>query len=147
MPDTIIAGGHNPAQDWESEVTELESRAEIASLSDLQNERRQLVAENAKLIARYGSFGMHDDYRKQFVEAQKVRARMELSAGREKKPTESEIDATAYGSEEYARFLDNALEEKVEYLRIQSKLDELSERIRSRELELLSYNAELKLAR
>lgn len=147
MPDTIVAGGHNPAQDWDSVVSELESRADIASLADLQSERRQLVANNAALIARYGSFGMHDDYRKQFVEAQKVRTRMELSVGREKKPTESEIDAAAYGSEEYGKFLDNALEEKVEYLRVQSRLDELSERIRSREIELLTYNAELKLAR
>lgn len=133
-------------QEWMGDLTALESRADIASLEDLHQRRRALVDANASLIARYGSFGLHDDYRKQFVECQKLRARMELSKDGAK-VTEGMVDATAYGSDEYARFLDNALSEKVEYLKVQTELDEIAEKIRSRELALLSYNAELKLAR
>ena len=154
MPDTLIAGGRAAATDETSyEATHvpaasaLESRAEVASLAELQQERRTLIAQNAGLIARYGNFGMHDDYRKRMVEAMKVKARMDLSVGREKKPTEGEIDATAYGSDEYQRFLDNALDEKVQYLNVQTRIDELNEQIRSRELEIMSYNAEVRLAR
>lgn len=151
MPDTLIARGSSApssvaAGSWEGELSALESRAEIDSLEDLQQRRRALVTANAALIARYGSFGLHDDYRKSFVETQKVRARMQLQQSGEK-VTEGRIDAEAYGSDAYAAFLDNALAEKVEYLRVQNEIDEVNEKIRSRELALLSYNAELKLAR
>jgi hypothetical protein len=132
---------------WDGELTALEARAEIDSLNDLHQRRRALVEQNAGLIARYGSFGLHDDYRKSFVETQKVRARMELSKEEGVKITEARIDAEAYGSDAYADFLDNALAEKIEYLRVQTMIDEIAERIRSREIALLAYNAELKLAR
>jgi hypothetical protein len=153
MPDTLIARGPsapssngNGAGSWAGELTALESRAELDSLEDLQQRRRELVSVNGALIARYGSFGLHDDYRKSFVETQKVKARMALASSGDK-VTEGRIDAEAYGSDAYAAFLDNALAEKVEYLRVQNEIDELNEKIRSRELAILSYNAELKLAR
>ncbi len=149
MPDTIIAGGRSaPAdeQGWGGELSPLESRAEIDSLEDLHQRRRALIDQNAHLIARYGSFGLNDDFRKSFVETQKVRARMELSKG-DAKITEGRIDAEAYGSDAYAKFLDNALHEKVAYLKVQNEIDELNEKIRSRELAILAYNSEIKLGR
>jgi hypothetical protein len=146
MSDTIIAGGHTPQSDWDGALSELESRAELESLEGLQAERRLLIEQNAGLMARYGSFGMHDDFRKRYVEAQKIRARMDL-AKEGAKVTESMVDAHAYGSEAYEKFLDSAYEEKVAYLKVQARIDEINERIRSRELAMLSYNAELKLAR
>jgi len=129
------------------EPTDLEDRAGVASLEELQTRRRLLIERNTKLFALHGSFGHYDDHRKRMVEALKVKARMELSAGREKKPTEAEIDAAAYGSEEYARFIDEALSEKIDYLRIATEVTEVEEMIRSRELELMTYNAELRLSR
>lgn len=141
----MTATAHEPGT-WEGELSALESRAEIDSLEDLQRRRAALVQANAALIARYGNFGLHDDYRKQFVECQKLRARMNLTKDGAK-ITEGMVDAHAYGSDEYASFLDNALAEKVEYLKVQTQIDELNERIRSRELAILAYNAELKLAR
>lgn len=131
---------------WTGELRALEARADVDCLEDLHARRRALVEQNAALIARYGSFGMHDDYRKGFVECQKLRARMAL-AKENAKVTEGMVDAAAYGSEEYARFLDNALAEKVAYLKAQNEIDEIDEKIRGREIALLSYNAELKLQR
>lgn len=132
--------------EWDGALTALESRAEIDCLEDLHQRRRELVERNASLMARYGSFGLHDDYRKQFVECQKLRARMAL-ATEKGRVTQGMVDEAAYGSDEYAAFLDNALAEKVEYLKAQNEIDEINEKIRSREIALLSYNAELKLAR
>lgn len=146
MSDTIIAGGRSPATDWDGALTDLEARAEIDSLEGLQAERRLLVEQNAGLMARYGSFGMFDDFRKRFVEAQKIRARMML-ANDGGKVTEGAVDAHAYGSDEYQSFLDNAYEEKVQYFKIQTRIDEINERIRARELAILAYNSELKMAR
>jgi len=125
----------------------MECRADVASLNALQDERRALIREHGRLIALHGPFGHHDDHRKRFVEAEKVRARMELSKQSEKKPTEAQIDSEAYGSAAYQLFLDQSIEDRIRYLEVQTRLDEINEQIRSRELELLVYNSEVKLAR
>lgn len=138
---------------WESrstngpngDLTQLESRADVLSLDALQARRRALMADNARLFALYGPFGHYDDHRKHMVEALKIQERMKLSAGREKKPTETEIDAAAYGSEQYGTFLDTALTEKVEYIRIATEITEIEEAVRSRELEISAYSRELAL--
>lgn len=129
----------------EPQQTAIESRAAVASLEALQTRRRDLIGANARLVALYGPFGHYDDHRKHMVEALKISARIELSAGREKKPTETEIDAAAYGSERYGTFLDTALDEKVEYLKVSTEITELEEQIRSREFELTCYSRELAL--
>ncbi len=125
--------------------TPLEERFEVQSLDALQDRRRSLVKANAKLVALYGPFGHYDDHRKRMVEAQKIKARMDLSAGREKKPTEAEIDAAAYGSEAYGRFIDEALSEKITYLTVAADIDSIEEAIRSREEELRCRRAEMGL--
>ena len=127
------------------EPSDLEERASIASLEELQTRRRLLIERNTKLFALHGAFGHYDDHQKRMVEALKVKARMELSVGREKKPTEAEIDAAAYGSEAYGRFIDEALSEKIDYLKIATEIEEIQEAIRSREMELTAYSRELTL--
>lgn len=126
------------------EGTELESRAGIPSLAALQARRRQIIEENAHLIAMHGPFGHHDDHRKRMVECQKTRVRMDLAG---QKVTEALIEQSGYASEAYGRFLDNALEEKVQYLKVRDELDAIEEQIRSREIELQSYNKEIGLSR
>lgn len=63
------------------------------------------------------------------------------------KITEGAVDAHAYGGDAYQAFLDNAYEEKVQFFKIQTRIDEINEKIRGRELAILAYNSELKLAR
>src|SRR6185437_11900866 len=101
MPDSMTARGparettNEPGEDF---VTDVESRSGVASLDTLHRERRELIERNGRLIALFGPFGHHDDHRKRFVEAEKVQARVALSAQSEKKPTEAQIDSEAYGS-------------------------------------------------
>lgn len=129
------------------ELRAVESRADVDCLGDLHAQRRQLLITLAPLKALHGPFGLFDDRRKQMLEATKIRARQSLSVGREKKPTEAEIDATAYADPQYERFLDAAYQDKIDYITQATTLSEIEERIRSRELELLVFQSELKLAR
>lgn len=124
----------------------LESRAGVASLEALHTERRHLVREGARLMAMYGPFGLADDFRKRYLEVAKVKARAELTAS-DSRVTEAMVDARAYSSPEYEGWLERALAEKVEYLVLATRITEIEESVRSRELELTSYNRELALAR
>jgi hypothetical protein len=148
MPDTIIARSYAGSADTlpADEVREIESRAEVDSLGFLHAERRALLVNLNPLRALHGPGGKWDDKRKQMLEAMKVKARMALTdAGQ--KTTEGMIDALAYGDEVYARFIDDGIAGHIQYLSLQNEYDELAERIRSREIELLAYNGELKLSR
>jgi hypothetical protein len=53
----------------------------------------------------------------------------------------------AYSDEVYARFIDNGIAGRIQYITLQNEADEIAERIRSREIELLCFNSEAKLAR
>lgn len=151
MPDTIMARGASaPTRDvagsWEGELSALESRAEVDSLRDLQDRRRKLIADNARLLALHGAFGLFDDRRKQMLEAQKVVARQQLAASGAK-VTEGMVDSEAYGSSAYQTLLDRAIDDKVACLIVQNEITELDERIKDRETALYVYGQELKMAR
>lgn len=150
MTDTLIArsnGATMPDHLSADELSALESRADVDSLGDLQHRRRQLMITLAPLKAEHGAFGLFDDRRKRFLEGLKVRARMTLSAGREKKPTEAEIDATAYADPAYETFLDDAYEARIDFINQSTELADIEERIRSRELAIMAFTAEVRLAR
>ena len=134
------------AGDWTGELSPLESRAEIDSLQDLQARRRALMATNTRLIALHGPFGLFDVRRKQFVEAQKVVARRELET-RGAKVTDGSVESEAYGSAAYQQLLDNALDDKIAWLNVETELQEIAERIKDRESALWVYGQELRLAK
>ena len=146
MPDTLIAGGNTPASDWDGALSALESRAEIDSLEDLQQRRRELIKKHGRLLALHGAFGLFDDYRKSRVEAQKIVARRAMEQ-RGEKPTDKSVEAEAYGSPEYQQVLDNAITDKIDALTVQNEIDELNERIKNRESSLYVFGQEMKLAR
>jgi hypothetical protein len=127
-------------------VREVESRAEVLPLGDLHARRRALLVALAPLKALHGHGGLFDDKRKQMLEAMKVKARMALTDIGQK-TTEGMIDAMAYADEQYARFIDQGITDRIEYLHLANELSEIEELIRDRELGLLVYNAELKLSR
>lgn len=129
------------------ELSALESRAEVDALGDLHARRRAIMRNLAPLKALYGSFGLWDARRKQLIEAYKVKARMRLTTPDGKKPTETQIDAEAHADPEYERFLDNSLSARIDFLNMETELAEIEERVRSRELALMAYSAELRLAR
>lgn len=134
------------ATEWGGELSGLESRADVDSLEDLQQRRRALIKEHARLFALYGQFGLFDSRRKQFVEAQKIVARDTLTQAGQK-CTDGAVEAEAYGSAAYQTFLDRALEDKIRWLEVETELSEIAERIKNRESALFVYGQEVKLAR
>lgn len=128
---------------YEGEMTALEDRANVASLEGLHAERRKLLDANDRLIALHGPFGLFGDFRKKMIEAQKIAARMSPLAGI--KVTDDSVDAMAHASDEYAAFLDTALEEKIAYLHVSNEITEIEERIRNREIALSVYGKEATL--
>lgn len=153
MPDTYTVTNRGAAvldaALPEDEVTALESRAEVDSLGDLHARRRQLMTQLAPLQALYGAFGLWDSRRKQLLESLKVRARMELSASGDdkKKPPEAQIDAAAHADPQYERFLDDSYDAKVQFINLDTELSEIQERIRNRELAIMAFTAECRMAR
>lgn len=132
-------------EEWTGELSALESRAEVDSLEDLQQRRRELIAKHGRLLALHGSFGLFDDYRKARVEAQKIVARRALEE-RGEKATDKSVEAEAYGSKDYQQLLDNAIEDKVAALVAQNEIDEVNEKIKNRESSLYVFGQEMKLA-
>jgi hypothetical protein len=127
-------------------VREIEERANVDPLGVLHARRRQLLVTLAPLKALHGHNGVWDDKRKQLLEAMKVQARMAMTEAGQK-VTEGAVDSMAYADELYARFIDEGISARIDYITQQNEYDEIAERIRSREIELLAYNGELKLAR
>ena len=124
----------------------IEARADVESLETLHHERRVLLKVLAPLKAMHGSFGMFDAKRKQMTRAMMVRARDAIKK-RGEKATEPMIEAEALNDPQYLAWLDQQLADRIEFIARQTELDEIEERIRSRELELQAYNAELRLQR
>jgi hypothetical protein len=128
------------------ELRPVESRADVECLGDLQKRRRDLLVNLAPLKALHGHNGIWDDKRKALLEAMKVKARMALTEAGQK-ATEGMVDAMAYADEQYARFIDDGITARIDYINLQNELDEIAERIQSRQTELLVYNSEVKLDR
>lgn len=127
-------------------LTTLEDRAQVDALGDLHARRRALLVTLAPLKALHGHNGIWDDKRKALLEAMKVKARMALTEAGQK-ATEGMVDAMAYADEQYASFIDDGIAARIDFINQQNELSEIEERIRSREIELLCYNSEAKLAR
>ena len=128
------------------DVKAIESRADVDSLDLLHHKRRVLLVHLNPLKALHGSFGLWDDRRKQMLEAMKVKARQRLAESGQK-TTEGMVESEAYADPDYLAFLDQGYEARIAYLTMHNELDEIAERIRSRELELAAYSAEVRLQR
>ena len=141
---TVTAGGALALA--ADEVRPVEARADVESLGDLQKRRRDLLVNLAPLKALHGHNGIWDNKRKQMLEAMKVKHRIALgNAGQ--KATDAAVEAAAYADEQYARFVDDGIAGAIDYIKLQNELDEITERISSRNTELLVYNSEVRLAR
>ena len=126
--------------------TELESRAQIRSLDALHAERRQLLNILAPLQALHGAGDLWDAKRKQLLEALKVRVRLRLLE-QGQRVTEGLVDSMAYAEQQYADFIDQGERDRIEYITLRNRYNEIEEQIRDREFSLLAYNSEIKLTR
>jgi hypothetical protein len=119
----------------------LESRADIESLEELQQARRELVESGARLAAMFGSWGIFDDVRKQRLELAKVAARSRLKENGET-VTDKSVEAAAYADPGYRKVLDDAERDRISWIKWDNKITEINERIRNRELSLRAYTVE-----
>lgn len=124
----------------------LEAKVGTDPLDALHHARRALIEQIAPLRALHGPYGLFDDRRKQLLEACKIRARMALSKDGAK-CTEGMVEAAAYDDAEYERLLDEGYASRIDYIRLENEITEINEKIRSRELEIVAFSAEARLAR
>jgi hypothetical protein len=130
--------------------TDLEGRAHVESLDVLHARRRAKVLEYAPLAARFkggsGQGSSSDAARKRHraLVMQKILIEMGSPKGKDA-PSETALERMANAHTEHIAFCDNLEKEYVKFIVIENEINELNERIRSREVELRCYNAEINL--
>ena len=119
----------------------LEKRADVESLAYLQAARREIMTHLAPLAAEHGENGHWDAHRR----AQRGVIATEIRAGWSdpKAPTEAVVEDRACAEARYLALLEEGREARIKFLELDNQLLEITERIRSRELELGVYAAEL----
>lgn len=146
--------------------TDRELRAEVPSLEWLHHRRRDLKKEWKPLEAMYGgsrgqgSFSDAERKRnrdKVATEIEKtLRAQYDemkersetnkaLVIGDFKPPSEAYLERLANAHPDHIAFCKKMKEEVERYLDLENEIDEIQEQIRSREIELYSYNKEIGL--
>lgn len=146
MADTIMAGGHNPATDWEISQTALESRADVYCLEELLAQRRALVEQDKILKTLHGPGNKWDVKRKIMLEMMKIRWRAKLREQGEK-VTEAMIDSYAHADEQYVQFVEDGIAAGALHGDLENQITDITDRIRGREVALNAYNAETRLGR
>jgi hypothetical protein len=130
--------------------TDLEGRARVESLDALHARRRAKVEEYAPLAARFkGGSGMgssSDAARKRHraLIMQKLLIEMGSPKGKDA-PSETALERMANAHVDHIAFCDNLEMEYVKFIVLENEINELNERVRSREVELRCYNAEIGL--
>ena len=105
---------------------EIEARVGVASLDELQADRRALVTQVAPLRALYGPFGGFDARRKVLLAICASEAR---EAAREGKVTEAAITDAAHAHEAYRDWIDRTEQQRAEYTLLEDAINAINERI------------------
>lgn len=141
-------------------VKPIESRAEVDSLEALQHKRRELMKEYAPLAGKFkgGATAGTDAARKRhralvakriLVEQQQAwEAKAKpgaIAVGPFKEPSEAALERLANADTEHIAFCLKLEQEYVRFILLDNDIQEVNEKIRSREVELYSYNAELRM--
>lgn len=144
----------------EMDRSALESRAETYSLESLQQKRRDLLRDYAPLAGKFkgGAVAGTDAARKRHRALVAKRILIELQQDWEKKakpgviavgpfkePSESALERMANADTEHIEYCQNLEDDYVRFIVLDNDIAEINEKIRSREVELYCYNAELKL--
>lgn len=142
--------------------TDREVRAEIPSLDELHQRRREKMKEYAPLAAKYkgsrGQGSLADSARKrhrslimqkilveQRQEWEKPTGNPSIVRGPFKEPSESALERMANAHTEHIKFCNDVEKEVQRYILLENDVDELSELIQNRQAELYAYTAEIKL--
>lgn len=141
--------------------TDLEGRAGVESLDALHAQRRAKIKEYAPLAAKFrggaGQGSSSDAARKRHraLIAQKILIEMKqefdsklkpgVIVGTFKEPSETALERMANAHIDHIKFCEALEKDFVKYITLDNEINELNERIRSREVELRCYNAEIQL--
>lgn len=148
----------------------LEHRAEVDSLEALQQQRRNLLKDYAPLAAKFkgGATAGTDAARKRHRALVAKRILVELRQAFEKGPTmlpskktigliglmvpsvfdepsETALERMANADTEHIAYCDKLENEYTRFIVLENDIQEVNEKIRSREVELYCYNGELRL--
>lgn len=143
-------------------ATDLEGRAGVESLDQLLAQRRAKVTEYAPLAAKFrggaGQGSSSDAARKRHraLIAQKILIEMKqdweskakpgvIAVAPFKEPSETALERMANAHIDHIKFCEALEKDFVKYITLDNEISELNERIRSREVELRCYNAEIQL--
>jgi hypothetical protein len=150
-------------------ATDLEGRAGVESLERLQTLRREKIKEFAPLAAKFrggsGQGSSSDAARKRHraLIAQKILVELKQEFERGPKtipskktnglmvpavfeqPSETALERMANAHVDHIAFCNQLEKDFTRYVVLENEIDELNERIRSREVELRCYNAEINL--
>lgn len=139
----------------------IEHRAEIDSLEALQQKRRDLMKEYAPLAGKFkgGAVAGTDASRKRhralvakriLIEAQQAwEAKNKpgvIAVGPFKEPSETALERQANADTEHIAFCDQLEKDYTRFIVLENDIQEINEKIRSREVELYAYNAELRMS-
>lgn len=142
--------------------TDREIRAEIPSLEELQQRRRELMKVYAPLAAKYkgsrGQGSLADSARKRhralimqkiLVELKQVwdkpTGNPSIVRGPFKEPSESALERMANAHTEHIKFCNDVEKEVQRYILLENDIDEINEIIQSRQAEIYAYTKEIGL--
>lgn len=137
----------------------LEHRAEVDSLEVLQHQRRQKMQEYAPLAGKFkgGATAGTDAARKRHraLVAKRILNDMKEKWGKTlkpgevvgiwKEPAETALERMANADIEHIAFCEKLESDYTRFILLENDIQEINEKIRSREVELYSYNAELRM--
>lgn len=137
----------------------LENRAEVDSLETLQHQRREKMKEYAPLAAKFkgGATAGTDAARKRHraLVAKRILIDMKEKWGKTlkpgevvgvwKEPAETALERMANADIEHIAYCDKLESDYTRFILLENDIQEINEKIRSREVELYSYNAELRM--
>lgn len=149
--------------------TALEAKADVWSLDELQQKRRELLKEYAPLAAKFkgGATAGTDAARKRHRALVAKRILVELKQEFEKgpqqvpskktagvmvpavfvEPSEAALERMANADTEHIKFCDQLEREYTRYILLDNDIQEINEKIESRQVELYAYNAEIRMSR
>jgi hypothetical protein len=145
----------------------LENRAEVDSLEALQHRRREKMKAYAPLAAKFkggataGTDAARKRHRALVAKRILVELRQRFDAGPQQvpskktaglmvpavfeEPSETALERMANADTEHIAYCDKLQTEYTRFILLENDIQEINEKIRSREVELYSYNAELRM--
>lgn len=115
---------------------EIEARAGVFPLDELQAEREHLTQTNSRIKAIHGPFGTYNDLRK--IELAQAAQRVRAAWTGEKAPSEALVDSLAHADEEYVRWVRQASSDRAAFETVEDRITAITEMI-NRGQALLRY--------